>query len=121
MPDPAHRESSLVRLPGWHVGAGWRRDLRDGRLAGLDAGKLGRHRRAIVHADISGDPALLDGRCVARQADAFAGGRIPDAYALTASLPDGIATGIDPPTPGRRRFMESSSKRPLLLHALSRC
>ena len=88
---------------------------------GLDTGELGRHCGAIVRANISGYTAFLDGVRVAHEADAFAGGRISDAHGLVASLLDGIATGIDPLTPGRRRFMESSSKRPFLLHVLSRC
>jgi len=66
---------------------------------GLDARKLGRHCGATVRAHFSGDTAFLDGRCVARQADAFAGGRITDAHALMVSLLDGIAAGVDPPSP----------------------
>jgi hypothetical protein len=62
-----------------------------------DALNSGRYSGAIVLADISGYTSFLDGVRVAHEADAFAGGRIPDAYALMSSLLDGIATSIDPP------------------------
>jgi hypothetical protein len=50
MPDPVHRESSLVRLPGWDVGAGWRRVPGERRYVGLDEGEFGRHRDGLTHS-----------------------------------------------------------------------
>jgi class 3 adenylate cyclase len=51
----------------------------------------------MVLADISGYTAFLEDVRAAHADDAFAGGQIPDAYALMSSLLDGIATAIDPP------------------------
>ena len=57
----------------------------------------GRGRGALLLADISGYTSFLETVRVAHAADAFAEGRIPDAYALMSSLLDGIAGRIDPP------------------------
>ena len=57
----------------------------------------GRYSGTILLADISGYSAFLDSVRVAHEADAFADGQIPDAYAVMSSLLDGIATCVDPP------------------------
>ncbi len=57
----------------------------------------GRERGALLLADISGYTSFLETVRLAHASDAFAGGRIPDAYGLMSSLLDGIATRIDPP------------------------
>jgi hypothetical protein len=57
----------------------------------------GRERGALVLADISGYTSFLESVRVAHLHDAFADGRVPDAYALMSSLLDGIAMRIDPP------------------------
>lgn len=51
----------------------------------------------MLLADISGYTSFLERVRIAHAADAFADGRIPDAYALMSSLLDGIASRIDPP------------------------
>jgi len=58
---------------------------------------LGRQRGALLLADISGYTSFLESVRVAHSLDAFADGRIPDAYGLMSSLLDGIATHVDPP------------------------
>jgi class 3 adenylate cyclase len=57
----------------------------------------GRGRGALLLADISGYTAFLEDVRHAHQADAFADGRIPDAYAFMSALLDGIATRVEPP------------------------
>lgn len=52
---------------------------------------------ALLLADISGYTSFLQDVATAHRDDAFAGGRIPDAYALMSSLLDGIVADIDPP------------------------
>jgi hypothetical protein len=51
----------------------------------------------LLLADISGYTSFLQDVASAHRDDAFAGGRIPDAYALMSSLLDGIIADIDPP------------------------
>lgn len=51
----------------------------------------------LVLADISGYTSFLRSVADAHQADAFADGRIPDAYALVSTLLDGIITRLAPP------------------------
>ena len=51
----------------------------------------------LLLADISGYTSFLAAVAQAHRDDAFAGGRIPDAYALVSSLLDGIIGGIVPP------------------------
>lgn len=48
-------------------------------------------------ADISGYTSFLERVRVAHAGDAFAEGRVPDAYALMSSLLDGIVTRVEPP------------------------
>jgi hypothetical protein len=52
---------------------------------------------ALLLADISGYTSFLRAVQEAHQADAFAGGKIPDAYALMSALLDGIITQLVPP------------------------
>lgn len=51
----------------------------------------------LVLADISGYTGLLQAVTEAHRDDAFADGRVPDAYGLVASLLDGIIERIVPP------------------------
>ncbi len=51
----------------------------------------------LLLADISGYASFLAAVADAHRDDAFADGRIPDAYALISSLLDGIITSIVPP------------------------
>jgi hypothetical protein len=51
----------------------------------------------LLLADISGYTAFLSSVADAHRDDAFAGGTIPDAYALVSSLLDGIIEGVVPP------------------------
>lgn len=54
-------------------------------------------RGPLLLADIGGYTSFLQSVAVAHQDDAFAGGKIPDAYALVSSLLDGIVGRIVPP------------------------
>jgi hypothetical protein len=51
----------------------------------------------LLLADISGYTSFLQAVAEAHRDDAFADGRVPDAYGLVASLIDGIVERIDPP------------------------
>lgn len=51
----------------------------------------------LLLADISGYSGFLSAVAEAHRHDAFADGRIPDAYALVSSLLDGIISSIVPP------------------------
>lgn len=51
----------------------------------------------LLLADISGYTGFLQTVAEAHRDDAFAGGRVPDAYALVSSLLDGIIERIVPP------------------------
>jgi hypothetical protein len=51
----------------------------------------------LLLADISGYTRFLDQVADAHRDDAFAGGRVPDAYALVSSLLDGIVDRLCPP------------------------
>ncbi len=51
----------------------------------------------LLLADISGYTGFLQDVAVAHRDDAFAGGRVPDAYSLMSSLLDGIIERIVPP------------------------
>ena len=51
----------------------------------------------LLLADISGYTSFLSNVTNAHQDDAFADGRIPDAYALVSSLLDGIVESVSPP------------------------
>jgi hypothetical protein len=52
---------------------------------------------ALLLADISGYTSFLQDVATAHRDDAFAGGRIPEAYALMSSLLDGIVEAVEPP------------------------
>ncbi len=54
-------------------------------------------RGPLLLADIGGYTSFLQSVAVAHQDDAFAGGKVPDAYALVSSLLDGIVGQIVPP------------------------
>jgi hypothetical protein len=51
----------------------------------------------LLLADISGYTGFLQAVAEAHRNDAFAGGRVPDAYALVSSLLDGIIERVAPP------------------------
>jgi len=51
----------------------------------------------LLLADISGYTSFLQAVATAHRDDAFAGGNVPDAYALVSSLLDGIIERIVPP------------------------
>lgn len=51
----------------------------------------------LLLADISGYTGFLEEVAEAHRDDAFAGGRVPDAYSLMSSLLDGIIERIVPP------------------------
>lgn len=51
----------------------------------------------LVLADISGYTAFLQSVAFAHRDDAFAGGAVPDAYAILTRLLDGIVSGLVPP------------------------
>lgn len=51
----------------------------------------------LLLADISGYTAFLQDVAEAHRDDAFAGGRVPDAYSLVSSLLDGIIERVVPP------------------------
>ncbi len=67
-----------------------RRPLTGPIAAGVSAGPL-------LLADISGYSSFLQAVTDAHRDDAFADGRVPDAYALVSSLLDGIIERIAPP------------------------
>jgi len=51
----------------------------------------------LLLADISGDTSFLQSVAAAHRDDAFAGGTVPDAYAMMSDLLDGIVGRVVPP------------------------